>query len=169
MKKGIFDEIKTHTPSVYEDYRGELYTTWNENEFKSIFNIDLNFIHDKVSVSKNNVLRGIHGDFKSWKYMSCTYGEVYYVVVDNRKESKTYKMWDWEILSSKNRKMMLIPPGYGCSFYVLSKLAIVNYKWAYEGSYPDVDDQFTLKWNSPELNISWPCKNPMLSERDDIK
>ena len=36
MKKGIFPEIKSYTPSSYEDFRGDLYTTWEENEFKSI-------------------------------------------------------------------------------------------------------------------------------------
>jgi dTDP-4-dehydrorhamnose 3,5-epimerase len=48
----------------------------------------------------------------------------------------------------------------------MSDLAVVNYKWAYPGAYPDVEDQFTLSWNSPELNIHWPTKTPILSERD---
>jgi len=98
--------------------------------------------------------------------MICNYGELYYVVVDNRLDSPTYKQWDWEILSSKNKKMLLIPPGFGSSFLILSDLAVVNYKWSYPGAYPDVQDQFTLKWNSPEYNIFWPITNPILSERD---
>ena len=40
------------------------------------------------------------------------------------------------------------------------------YKWSYTGKYPDVQDQFTLKWNDPKLNINWPTNNPILSERD---
>ena len=98
--------------------------------------------------------------------MICNYGELYYVVVDNRPDSSTYKQWDWEILSSNNRKMLLIPPGFGSSFLILSDLAVVNYKWSYPGDYPDVNDQFTLKWNAPEYNIHWPINNPILSERD---
>ena len=166
MKKGIFTDIRVHTPSSYEDFRGEIYTTWQEEEFKKLFDTDIKFVHDKTSVSKHNVLRGLHGDAKSWKYMACVYGEVYYVVVDNRPDSPTYKKWDWEILSAKNRKMLLIPPGFGSSFYVLSDLAVVNYKWAYPGEYPDVQDQFTLRWDNPEYGIVWPTKTPILSERD---
>ena len=98
--------------------------------------------------------------------MACVYGEIYYVVVDCRKDSPNYKKWDWDILSSKNRKMLLIPPGFGSSFYVTSDISVVNYKWAYTGKYPDVEDQFTVRWNDPEINIHWPCTNPILSERD---
>ena len=166
MKKGIFEEIKIFTPNSYQDFQGELYTTWCKQDFLDNLGVDLEFVHDKVSVSRRNVLRGIHGDFKSWKYMTCTYGEVYYVVVDNRVDSPTYKKWDWELLSSKNRKTILIPPGFGCSFYVLSDTSVVNYKWAYSGDYPDVSDQFTIPWDDNEIGIHWPTKQPVISERD---
>ena len=45
-------------------------------------------------------------------------------------------------------------------------LSVVNYKWAYPGEYPDVQDQFTLRWNDPEYGIVWPTQTPILSERD---
>lgn len=166
MKKGIFKEIIAYTPSCYQDFRGELYTSWSKKDFEDNFRLDLNFIHDKISVSKKNVLRGIHGDSKSWKYMYCSHGEIYYVAVDNRKNSDTYLLWDWEVLTAKNRKTLLIPPGFGTAFYTLSDLAVVNYKWAYSGKYPDVEDQFTIKWNNPEISIHWPTSAPILSERD---
>ena len=51
------------SPSVFTDYRGDLWTTWKKDEF----DFDIDFNHDKVSTSRKNVLRGIHGDFKSWK------------------------------------------------------------------------------------------------------
>jgi dTDP-4-dehydrorhamnose 3,5-epimerase len=167
MKKGIFKEdIKSYAPDSYSDYRGDLYTTWNEKDFKKIFESEVVFNHDKVSSSRKNVLRGIHGDFKSTKLMTCVYGEIYYVVVDNRKNSKTYLQWDWDILSGKNKKMLLIPPGFGSSFLVLSDEMVVHYKWSYDGDYPDVNDQFSLAWNDKKLNIHWPINNPILSERD---
>ena len=34
-------------------------------------NLDINFIQDDISISKKNVLRGIHGDKKTWKLISC--------------------------------------------------------------------------------------------------
>ena len=93
------EEIKTFTPDVFTDYRGELWTTWKKEEFP----MNLEFNHDKVSTSRKNVIRGIHGDFKSWKLVTCLYGELYFVVVDNRKDSITYLEWDCAILNDKNR------------------------------------------------------------------
>ena len=74
--------------------------------------------------------------------------------------------WDSLILDSKSRKQVLLPPGVGNGFLVLSEESVFHYKWAYPGSYPDVDDQFTIKWNNEELDITWPIDNPILQERD---
>ena len=112
------------------------------------------------------MLRGIHGDFKSWKLITCVYGELYFVIVDNRKQSKTYWKWDSIILNDKNKKIVLLPPGIGNGFLVLSKESVFSYKWSYLGKYPDVDDQFTIKWNDKTLKIDWPIVNPILQQRD---
>ena len=155
-----FKEVKILEPDVHTDYRGDLWTVWNEKHSNTIFN------HDKVSTSRRNVLRGIHGDFKSTKLVSCLYGELYFVVVDNRKESDTFLQWDHMILDDRSRKMVLIPPGFGNAFLVMSHKSVFFYKWSYEGEYPDVQDQFTIKWNDPRLNINWPIDYPILQSRD---
>jgi len=49
---------------------------------------------------------------------------------------------------------------------VLSDYAVYNYQLAYTGEYNDFDKQFTLKWNDKNLNIDWPIKDPILSNRD---
>ena len=162
MNKKIFDEIRVFQPEAYEDNRGELSTIYKKDEYP----IKIDFNHDKISTSRKNVIRGIHGDDKSWKLVTCLYGDLYFVVVDNRKNSKTYLQWDWIILNDKNKKMVLLPPGFGNSFCVLSNYSIFMYKWSYDGEYADVDEQFSLKWDDPRLNINWPIKNPILSERD---
>ena len=162
MNKKIFDEIRVFQPEAYEYYRGELWPIYNKDEYH--IKLDLN--HDKISTSRKNVIRGIQGDDKSWKLVTCLYGDLYFVVVDNRKNSKTYLQWDWIILNDKNKKMVLLPPGFGNSFCVLSNYSIFMYKWSYDGEYADVDEQFSLKWDDPRLNINWPIKNPILSERD---
>ena len=64
--------VNVFEPDVFTDMRGDLWTTWKKDEFP----IDLDFNHDKVSTSKKDVLRGIHGDFKSWKLITCLYGEL---------------------------------------------------------------------------------------------
>ena len=156
----IFPEVKIFKPDAFEDYRGELYTLFKQEEHDLVFN------HDKVSISRQNVLRGMHGDSKSWKYISCLSGEIYLVVVDNRPESPNYLKWDSVVLTSKNKKSVLVPPMFANGHLVLSQEATFFYKWAYSGNYPDVQDQFSLNWNDPKLNIHWPINNPILSDRD---
>jgi dTDP-4-dehydrorhamnose 3,5-epimerase len=158
----IFPEVKIFQPDVYTDFRGDLWTIWNKDKFEP----QLDFNHDKVSTSRKHVLRGIHGDSKSWKLITCLYGEMYFVVVDNRPESPNYLKWDSLILDNKTRKSVLVPPQFGNAFLVLSEDSVFHYKWAYPGGYPDVEDQFTLKWNDSRLNIDWPISNPMLQKRD---
>ena len=154
--------IKIFNPDVFTDYRGDLWTLWKKDEFQCL----PHFNHDKVSTSRKDVLRGIHGDFKSYKLITCLYGSIYFVVVDNRKESPTFKQWSSMILDDKKRQQVLLPPGVGNGFLVLSQESVFHYKWSYAGSYPDVDDQFTLKWNDKSLNINWPISNPILQMRD---
>ena len=154
--------VKIFEPDVYTDFRGDLWTLWKEDEFP----LDIHFNHDKLSTSRKNTLRGIHGDFKTHKLVYCPYGELYFVFVDNRKKSKTYMQWDYEILDDKSRKIAVIPPGVGTSFLVMSEHSVFGYKWSYTGEYPDVEDQFSIKWNDPRIDIHWPIENPILSERD---
>jgi len=146
--------------NAFTDYRGDLYTIWKDSDF------DLNFNHDKVSTSRKHVLRGIHGDNKSWKLVTCLYGEIYFVIVDNRESSDTFLQWESMMLTDRNRKQVLIPPGVGNGFLVMSHRSVFHYKWSYEGKYPDVDQQFTIKWNDPIVGVDWPIDNPILSKRD---
>tara|TARA_R110000824_G_scaffold197460_3_gene380998 strand:+ start:264 stop:746 length:483 start_codon:yes stop_codon:yes gene_type:complete len=155
-------DVQIIIPDVHTDYRGDLWTIWHKD--KNNFNLEFN--HDKISTSKKNVLRGIHGDHKSWKLVTCLHGELYFVVVDNRKESETFKKWDWIILDDKTRKQVLLPPGVGNGFFVLSRHSVFHYKWSYPGDYPDVDQQFTIKWDDPKIDINWPTKDPILQLRD---
>ena len=155
-------DIKIFNHDVYHDYRGEIWTQWKDGEYPN----NLKYNHDKVSTSKKHVLRGIHGDSKSWKLVECLYGELYFVTVDNRKDSSYFGKWEWMMLSDKKRQSILLPPGIGNGFLVMSEYSIFHYKWFYEGDYFDTDKQFTLKWNDPYLNINWPIDNPILQQRD---
>jgi dTDP-4-dehydrorhamnose 3,5-epimerase len=156
----IFSEVKVFQPNSFEDYRGELYTVFNQDEHELVFN------HDKVAVSRQNVLRGIHGDAKATKLITCLSGEIYLVVVDNRPESPNYLKWDSIILNENNKRQVLVPPGFGNGHLVLSESATFFYKWSYKGEYPDVKDQFSINWRDPKVNVHWPIDNPILSERD---
>jgi dTDP-4-dehydrorhamnose 3,5-epimerase len=158
----IFPEVKIYQPNIHTDFRGDLLTLWNRDEFEP----KLDFKHNKISTSKKYVLRGMHGDNKSWKLTSCLHGEIYFVVADVRPESQNYLKWDSIILNDRSRKLILTPPQFAIGFLVLSDQALLNYMWAYKGEYADVDEQFTIKWNDPKLKINWPIQDPILSLRD---
>ena len=156
----MIKDVMIREQEAFTDFRGDLYTVWKSGDY------DLEFNHDKVSTSRKHVLRGIHGDTKSWKLVSCLHGEIYFVLVDNRESSDTFMEWESMILSDRNKKQVLIPPGVGNGFLVLSDFSVFHYKWSYEGEYADVDQQFTIKWNDPIIGIDWPINNPILSRRD---
>ena len=158
--------LKEYRSDVFKDLRGEVWTSYNKKEIKDKDLRKLNFFHDKFSMNKKNVLRGLHGDSSTYKLVSCPYGEVFQVAVDLRKNSSSYGKYYSTKLSQKNKKSLLIPPGVANGFLVLSKKSIYHYKLAYKGKYKDFDEQFTIKFNSPIINIKWPKKNYILSKRD---
>jgi len=156
------NDVKEYQLDSFEDHRGEIYTTY----CKSFEN--MKFEHDKICIRYKDCLVGIHGDFNTWKLITCLYGRIQAVFVDNRKESSDYNKYKTCILSNENKKQILIPPGIGNSFLVLSDFCIYNYKLSYLGNYVDCYEQFTLKWNDSKYNIYWAIKDPILSKRDNI-
>ncbi len=154
------------TPSISTDLRGNIWTSFLKDEVEALLPNNLHFKHDKFSTSKFNVLRGIHGDNKSWKLITCVYGEIQQVVVDMREESPTYKQWQDFIINKNNQKLILIPPNMGNAYYVKSSEAVYHYKLAYDGDYIDAEEQFSVSWNDDSISIKWLSDNPILSNRD---
>ncbi len=162
------DGVIIFKTSSFSDDRGNIWTSYLKNEIEKFLPDDITFNHDKFSRSKNNVLRGIHGDNKSWKLVTCIYGEIQQVVLDCKIGSNTYGKHQSFLLNENKFTSILIPPSYGNAYHVISNEAIYHYKIAYIGSYYDVEDQFTIKWDDPKFSIDWKFKNkPILSNRDE--
>jgi dTDP-4-dehydrorhamnose 3,5-epimerase len=157
-----FPDVIIIEPDIFYDYRGEYIETWNNENYKKINN--LKFKQDNISVSYKNVLRGLHGDFKTWKLIQCVYGSLFQVIVDIRPNSETYLQHDIFNLNDKNRNQILIPPGFANGHLVMSDTSILSYKQTslYHGS----SFQSTFRWDDPKINIPWPINNPILSLRD---
>lgn len=163
VSKTKLDGVLLIKPYVFEDHRGEFVETYNEELYRKK-GIDIEFVQDDISVSSKNVLRGIHGDAETWKLLSCHYGKLYFVVVNCDVDSKNFGKWQHFELSDVTRLQVLVPPKYGNAYLVLSDKAIFHYK---QSSYYKRAGQFSYKWNDPRLNIRWPVKNPILSQRDE--
>jgi dTDP-4-dehydrorhamnose 3,5-epimerase len=162
MDKDIISDIFEFELSAFTDFRGEIYTYWSKQDFQ----FDINFNHDKFTLSHKNVFRGIHGDFESTKMVTCPWGEIFYVFVDLRKNSKTYMQWDTTIISQSKKNAVIFPPGVASGALTLSDTSVTAYKLSYLNLYPDSHQQFSIKWNHPELDIKWPVDDIILSERD---
>ena len=161
LKDKKLREIKIFKPKTFSDFRGMIWTKWEKKIFKNIkFNLS------KYTTSKKNVLRGFHGDSKSWKLVTCIKGEVLNVVVDYRKSSKNYLKYSSLILNDKNKISILIPPMFLNSWLCLSKDCIYSYDYSFIGNYNDVKNQISIKWNDAKINFKWPIKKPILSFRD---
>ncbi|MFC1606544.1 dTDP-4-dehydrorhamnose 3,5-epimerase family protein [Candidatus Latescibacterota bacterium] len=150
-------------PTIFEDMRGWYIETYNKVLYSEA-GIDMEFIQDDISVSTKDVLRGIHGDPHTWKLISCLYGRLYFVIVNNDETSPQYRQWESFLLSDTNREQVLVPPKFGNGHLILSDLAIFHYK---QTSHYDRASQFTIPWNDPSVNIWWPVKSPIVSQRDE--
>lgn len=149
-------------PTIFEDFRGHYIETYNKRLYNEA-GIEQDFVQDDISVSRRHVLRGIHGDDKTWKLISCLQGSFYMVVINNDPRSPQYRKWTSFTLSESNRLQVLVPPKFGNGHVVMSEQAIFHYKQTTDY---DRSGQFTIVWNDPSVGIWWPVQTPIVSERD---
>ena len=159
-------DLKIITPYVFHDFRGEYVETFNKKDydFKNADGSQVEFVEDDASVSKHGVLRGLHGDSKTWKLIQSLIGEIYFVVVDMRSDSSTYLNWEAFTVNEKNRIQILVPAGCANGHLCMSDRCLFSYKQSQY--YSGMENQFTVRWDDPKLNIFWPIKNPLVSVRD---
>ena len=151
-------------PKVFKDERGFFLETWQKIKHHKI-GLDQDFVQENWSRSTFGILRGLHFQVKhpQGKLVSVHNGKVFDVAVDLRKESKTYGMWYGLELSDENHLQMYVPPGFAHGFCVLSDVADFVYKCT---DYYNPSDESGIIWNDTTLNIKWPIKNPIISDKD---
>jgi|10_taG_2_1085330.scaffolds.fasta_scaffold06371_6 dTDP-4-dehydrorhamnose 3,5-epimerase len=156
----IVDLIHLH-PHVFYDFRGEYVSTYNSVEYEFL---GVHFLEDDISVSRKNVLRGLHGDSKTKKLIQCLHGSILLAVADLREESPSYLKSRLFLLSDKNRHQVFIPEGCVNGHYVLSDSCIFSYKQT--EIYSGAKNQISIRYNDPWLKIPWKVSEPILSTRD---
>jgi dTDP-4-dehydrorhamnose 3,5-epimerase len=163
VMKTKLDGVLLIKPEVFGDHRGEYVELYNEYVYVKA-GVRVKFVQDDISVSVKNVLRGIHGDTKTWKLVSCLLGRFYLVIINCDEFSSEFRQWESFSLTDKTRHQVLVPPKFGVAHLALTDKIIFHYK---QSTYYDPSSQFTYKWNDPKFNICWPIKNPILSKRDE--
>ena len=167
----IINDLIVIQPESFFDYRGENFETYNEEYYSLLVksipefkNKDLKFVIDSFSHSIKNTLRGFHGDKENWKLIQVLKGNVYFVVIDLRINSSTYKNIQYFQLNDKNRYQVLVPAGCVNAHLVTSDECLFHYKLT--KSYVSIEKQIHVKWNDSTYNVFWPINNPILSKRD---
>ena len=149
-------------PTVFEDFRGRYVELYNDALYRAA-GVDVAFVQDDYSMSSRGVLRGIHGDDRTWKLITCLLGELYMVVLNYDRDAAQFGRWESFVLSEHAPRQVLVPPKFGIGHLVLSERAIFHYK---QSTYYDRASQFTVLWNDPRFGITWPIGEPILSQRD---
>lgn len=154
-------------PTVFEDDRGFFMESWHSGKFHEA-GIEADFVQDNHSHSRRGTLRGLHlqrGDSAQGKLLRVVSGEVFDVAVDVRVGSPHFGKWYGVTLSAENGRMLWVPPDFAHGFLVTSERADVLYKCT---RLYDKEAELGVAWNDPNIGVSWPLSEPVLSEKDAV-
>jgi dTDP-4-dehydrorhamnose 3,5-epimerase len=153
-------------PDVYRDGRGAFLETWNLRSMTEA-GLPSNWVQDNFSLSKKNVLRGIHYQISQaqGKLVRVTHGAAFDVVVDLRRGSATFGKHIAVELDGEDGAMLWIPAGFGHAFLALTDSVGFAYKVT---DYYSPAGERTIVWNDPDLAIPWPVseKEAVVSAKD---
>ena len=159
IRKTKFEGLLIVKQKNNSDSRGNLRETFNNKILKK------KFIFEYCTTSKKNVLRGFHFQtrFKQSKYVNVVKGKILDVVIDLRKNSKTFGKSFRIILSKKNALGLFIPSGFAHAYYSYEKENIIYYKL---DNYYAPNYENGIIYNDKYIKINWPRKKMVVSKKD---
>ena len=153
------------TPSPIDDNRGQFFRYYCKETFEQN-NIKYDFVQFNHSVNNaSGTLRGMHYQHPPHaeaKLIRCVRGQILDVFVDMRK-GKNFLKWDSQILSEQNNIGLLLPPGVAHGFITLLPDSHILY---HHSSYYVPNSEHGVRYNDPMVNIDWPMKPTIISDRD---
>jgi dTDP-4-dehydrorhamnose 3,5-epimerase len=166
IKEGKIKDLLYIERPVFHDERGYFHEIFRCSGLKS-FGIDFNPIQLSHSYSLPNVIRAIHTE--EWqKVIYPVTGKMFAAFVDTRPESETFSTVETFVFDNTKKDSkytaVYLPPGIGNSICACGDEA-VHYIYAVD-EYWDNAKAKGIAWDDPDLNIKWPVKNPIISERD---
>jgi len=167
LENTFINDLVVLIPLVFEDERGYFFEAYNKSKLEQL-GIQTDFVQDNQSFSKKGTLRGLHYQnppFPQTKLVRVLEGEIMDVAVDLRKDSSTFGKHFGIILSSDNKKQLLVPRGFAHGFSVLSETAVVQYKC---DQYYNKESEGGIRYDDPTLNIDWgmDLASAIVSEKD---
>lgn len=167
ITKTILPGVVIIEPKVFGDQRGFFLEVFREDSYSQLTGTGVRFVQDNHSQSRKGVLRGLHCQTNKpqGKLVRAIRGEVFDVAVDINPESETFGKWVSVYLSEHNKTQIYIPPGYAHGFQVVSEIADIEYKCT---EYYDPSGESGLIWNDPDVAITWPLDEALLSSKDQL-
>ena len=155
-----FKNLQIIKEKTHYDKRGYFREVFRNSFFKN-----KKLIFWCLSKSKRDVLRGLHMQtkFQQDKFISVVKGKIFDVVVDLRKNSRTFGKKFTIILSDKNSTSLFIPAGFAHGFCSLKSDSLMLYGFT---NYRSKRHEIGIMWNDKDLKIKWPIKKPLVSNKD---
>jgi dTDP-4-dehydrorhamnose 3,5-epimerase len=150
---------------VYSDERGYFIELFNEKRFAAL-NLPADFCQDNLSVSRKNVIRGLHFQeepFAQGKLVRVIRGAVLDVAVDLRANSSTFGKHEAIMLTETNNHILWIPAGFAHGFAVLDEQTVFHYKCT---ELYNKASEVGIRYDDQELAIPWNIQHPIVSEKD---
>ena len=159
ITKTKFKDLLVYNKKTFKDKRGYFRELYLEKHFKTKFPFDV------MSYSKKNVLRGLHLQLKNpqAKLITVLHGKIFDVCVDCRSKSKTFGKYFSIYLSEKENKSLFIPAGFAHGFCSMTDEVVLHYKCS---KYRNANSETGILWNDNDLNIKWPNKKFIISDKD---
>ena len=166
IEKTDFKDLLIIQPNVFADERGYFFESFNESRFRVETGLNITFVQDNQSMSAKGVLRGLHFQTPpkmQAKLIQVIKGAVLDVVVDLRRNQPTFGQHYKILLNSENKTQLFVPEGFAHGFVVLEDNTIFAYKCS---NYYSKENDRSMLWCDPALNINWEIENPIISEKD---
>ena len=158
-----FEGVYLIENKILKDNRGEFQKLFQKSLFMEK-GLEISIDEHFFSVSQRGVIRGMHFQLPPHvqsKLVYVIHGKIADVIVDLRKNSRTFKQSMLVELSSKNRKAIFIPEGFAHGFQSFEDNTVMVYSQS-EEFYPESDCGI-----SPfSFEMTWPLKNYIVSEKD---
>ena len=149
---------------LHKDNRGHFVEAFNTKAFLEA-GIDLVVLQHNISRSKRDVVRGLHfqWDKPLAKLIRVARGKAFLVAADIRKGSPTFGKWYGTEVSEEDAGALYAPAGFATGFAALTDNTEIEY---YYSAFYNKEGESNIRFDDPDLNISWPAAEPILSERD---
>ena len=159
VKKTKFKDLLIVKQKENKDSRGSLRETFNNKALKK------KFVFEYCTTSKKSVFRGFHFQTKNIqsKYVNVLKGKILDIVIDLRRQSKTYGKSFKIILSKENSLGLYIPAGFAHAYLSLNDENIIYYKL---DNYYNPKFENGIIYNDPTLKIKLPLKKIIISKKD---